>query len=109
MARVRVNGFAVSLEGYRAGPHQDINNPLGVGGTDLHEWLFPTRTFQRSLFGKDDGTTGVDDDFAARGFANVGVGFLEGTCSHPIEATGRTRTGKVGGETVHRTTLQCSS
>ena len=64
MTRVRVESFTISLDGYGAGPHQDVNNPLGVGGTDLHQWLFPTRTLQRALFGKDGGTTGVDDDFA---------------------------------------------
>lgn len=76
MTRVRVASFTISLDGYGAGPHQDINNPLGVGGTELHQWLFPTRTLQRALFGKDDGTTGVDDDFAARGFENVGAWIL---------------------------------
>lgn len=60
MTRVRVEGFTISLDGYGAGPNQDINNPLGVGGTELHQWLVPTRTLQRALFGKDDGTTGVD-------------------------------------------------
>src|SRR5260370_8287104 len=76
MTRVRVEGFTISLDGYGAGPNQDINNPLGVGGTELHQWLVPTRTFQRALFGKDGGTTGVDDDFAARGFQNVGAWIL---------------------------------
>jgi hypothetical protein len=45
MTRVRVESFTISLDGYGAGPNQDINNPLGVGGTDLHQWAFPTRTF----------------------------------------------------------------
>lgn len=76
MTRVRVEGFSVSLDGYGAGPHQDINNPLGIGGPDLHQWLFPTRTLQRVLFGNDGGATGVDDDFAARGFENVGAWIL---------------------------------
>ena len=76
MTRVRVASFTISLDGYGAGPHQDIHNPLGVGGTELHQWLFPTRTLQRALFGKDGGTTGVDDDFAARGFSNVGAWIL---------------------------------
>ena len=62
MTRVRVEGFTISLDGYGAGPNQDIDNPLGVGGTELHQWLFPTRTLQRALFGKDGGATGVDDD-----------------------------------------------
>ena len=76
MARVRVNGFTVSLDGYGAGPDQELSNPMGVGGGELHQWLFPTRTFQRGVFGNADGTTGVDDDFAARGFANVGAWIL---------------------------------
>src|SRR5687767_11584386 len=76
MTRVRVEGFTISLDGYGAGPNQDIRNPLGVGGTDLHQWLVPTRTIQRTLFGADGGTTGVDDEFAARGFRNVGAWIL---------------------------------
>lgn len=76
MTRVRVESFTISMDGYGAGPNQDLQNPLGVGGTDLHQWLFPTRTLQRALFGKDGGATGIDDDFAARGFENVGAWIL---------------------------------
>ena len=76
MTRVRVESFTISLDGYGAGPNQDINNPLGIGGTDLHQWLFPTRTLQRTLFGKDDGTTGVDDDFAAGMAEVIKAGFI---------------------------------
>ncbi len=76
MTRVRVESFTISLDGYGAGPNQDIDHPLGVGGTDLHQWLLPTRTFQRTLFGAEGGTTGIDDEFAARGFANVGAWIL---------------------------------
>jgi dihydrofolate reductase len=84
MTRVRVEGFTISLDGYGAGPNQDIDNPLGVGGTELHQWLIPTRTLQRALFGKDGGTTGVDDDFAARGFRNVGAWILGRNMFGPI-------------------------
>jgi dihydrofolate reductase len=76
MTRVRVESFTISLDGYGAGPHQDIHNPLGVGGSELHQWLLPTRTFQQNLFGNEGGTTGVDDEFAARGFENVGAWIL---------------------------------
>ncbi|MBS7807835.1 dihydrofolate reductase family protein [Variovorax sp. PCZ-1] len=76
MTRVRVESFTISLDGYGAGPNQDLKNPLGVGGTDLHQWLFPTDALQKSLFGKNGGTTGVDNDFAARGFKNVGAWIL---------------------------------
>lgn len=84
MTRVRVASFTISLDGYGAGPSQDIDNPLGVGGTDLHQWAFPTRTFQQKLFGADGGTTGIDDDFAARGFANVGAWILGRNMFGPI-------------------------
>jgi dihydrofolate reductase len=83
MTRVRVASFTISLDGYGAGRHQDIDNPLGIGGPELHQWLFPTRTFQRALFGKD-GTTGVDDDFAARGFENLGAWILGRNMFGPI-------------------------
>ena len=84
MTRVRVESFTISLDGYGAGPNQGIDNPLGVGGEDLHQWLFPTRTLQRSLFGKEGGTTGVDDDFAARGFQNVGAWILGRNMFGPV-------------------------
>ena len=84
MTRVRVEGFTISLDGYGAGPDQDLANPLGTGGTELHQWLLPTRTLQRALFGKDGGTTGVDDDFAARGFRNVGAWILGRNMFGPI-------------------------
>jgi dihydrofolate reductase len=84
MTRVRVEGFTISLDGYGAGPNQDIDNPLGVGGTELHQWLVPTRTFQRALFGKDGGAAGIDDDFAARGFRNIGAWILGRNMFGPI-------------------------
>ena len=76
MSRVRVASFTISLDGFGAGPDQSLEHPLGVGGTDLHGWLWPTRTFQRMLFGKDEGSTGPDDGFAARGFENLGAWIL---------------------------------
>jgi len=76
MTRVRVEGYSISLDGYGAGPNQALENPLGLGGPELHQWLFPTRTLQKTLFGADGGTTGIDDDFAARGFDNFGAWIL---------------------------------
>lgn len=84
MSRVRVEGFTLSLDGFGAGPDQDVHQPLGVGGGALHQWLLPTRTFQRSLFGKDAGTTGLDDDFAARGLRNVGAWILGRNMFGPV-------------------------
>jgi len=49
MSRLRVYFFAISLDGYGAGPNQDLNNPLGVGGMALHEWMFRTRTFRQMV------------------------------------------------------------
>lgn len=75
MPSLRVACFTLSLDGYGAGPGQDMDNPLGVGGGNLHSWFFPTRTFQ-AMFGKGEGTTGIDDDFAVRGMANLGAWIL---------------------------------
>jgi len=79
-----VESFAISLDGYGAGANQSISNPLGVGGDALHQWALPTRTFQRALFGADSGATGVDDDFASRGFKNVGAWILGRNMFGPI-------------------------
>ncbi|MBX3426402.1 MAG: dihydrofolate reductase [Pirellulales bacterium] len=84
MTRVRVESFTISLDGYGAGPDQSVDNPLGAGGADLHQWLFPTRTLQRTLFGKEGGATGVDEDFAARGFRNVGAWILGRNMFGPV-------------------------
>lgn len=84
MTRVRVESFSVSLDGFAAGPHQSIDNPLGVGGTELHEWAFPTRTFQKEVFGADGGSTGLDNDFAVRGFKNIGAWILGRNMFGPV-------------------------
>lgn len=84
MTRIRVASFSVSLDGYGAGPEQSLDNPLGIGGPALHEWVFPTRTFQRLLFGKDAGSEGIDDAFAARGFAKVGAWILGRNMFGPV-------------------------
>ena len=84
MTRVRVESFTVSLDGYGAGPDQSLENPLGVGGTDLHQWALPTRTFQRAVFGNEGGTTGIDEDFAARGFRNIGAWILGRNMFGPV-------------------------
>jgi dihydrofolate reductase len=72
LTRLRVHAFAISLDGYGAGPDQSLQNPLGVGGMGLHGWAFATRTF-RKMFGQDGGSTGIEDQLAARGFDNIGA------------------------------------
>jgi len=83
MSSVGVHGFALSLDGYGAGPNQNLANPLGAGGTALHEWTIATRTSQR-MFGQDGGASGVDDDFVARGFDNIGAWIIGRNMFGPI-------------------------
>jgi len=83
MTKLRVHSFSISLDGYGAGPNQNVDNPLGVGGLALHQWAFATRTFQK-MFGGEGGTTGVDDDFAARGFSNIGAWIIGRNMFGPI-------------------------
>jgi dihydrofolate reductase len=84
MSRLRVLCFSLSIDGFAAGPRQDLANPMGVDGMDLHQWVLPTRTMQRALFGADQGTTGTDDDFAARGFEKVGAWILGRNMFGPV-------------------------
>jgi dihydrofolate reductase len=83
MAKVRVCSFGVSIDGYGAGPEQDVEHPLGIGGEALFEWFFETRTW-RVMHGKDGGDPGVDDDFAKRGFENVGAWILGRNMFGPV-------------------------
>lgn len=81
--RLRVHCFSISLDGFGAGPDQSLETPLGVGGEALHEWFFPTRTF-RQMVGEDGGTTGVDEEFAARGLQNIGAWILGRNMFGPV-------------------------
>lgn len=90
--RVRVESFTISLDGYGAGPNQSIDTPLGVGGEELHNWFLPTQTFRnmhrsfdpRAGQGQVVGTTGLDDDFARRGFENIGAWILGRNMFGPV-------------------------
>jgi dihydrofolate reductase len=83
MSKLRLRSFSISIDGYGAGPNQDLANPLGVGGPALHQWFFATRTFQKIQAG-DAGKTGIDDDFASRGFSNIGAWILGRNMFGPI-------------------------
>jgi dihydrofolate reductase len=83
MARLRVESYSMSIDGISAGPDQSLENPLGVGGHALHDWAFKTDTFQK-MFGGESGSTGVDNDFAARGFRNVGAWILGRNMFGPV-------------------------
>lgn len=83
MSRLRVHAFSISLDGYGAGPSQSVEVPLGVGGESLHEWIFPTRTF-RQLGRKEGGTTGIDDNYVARGFEGIGAWIMGRNMFGPV-------------------------
>jgi len=83
MPKVLVRSFAVSLDGYSAGPSQDLENPLGVGGPKLMEWFFPLR-FWREMHGEAGGDTGVDNDMAKLGFENLGAWILGRNMFGPV-------------------------
>jgi dihydrofolate reductase len=83
MGKVRIAGFGVSLDGFGAGPAQDLEHPLGVGGEAMFDWLFSTRTFC-AMHGRDGGETGVDDTFARRGFENVGAWIIGRNMFGPV-------------------------
>jgi dihydrofolate reductase len=80
MSKLRVNAFGISIDGFGAGPDQTLENPMGIGGMGLHQWVFGTKTFQKmhadfaeSLIADKVSAEGIDDNFAARGFENLGA------------------------------------
>ena len=82
--KLRIASFTISLDGFGAGPDQSIEHPLGVGGASIHKWAFSTRTFQSRVLGSEGGAAGPDDDFAARGFRNVGAWILGRNMFGPV-------------------------
>jgi len=83
VAKLRVHNFAVSLDGYGAGPEQGPEAPLGLGGPRLHEWAFKTRFFQ-TMFGGEGGEEGVDNDFAVAGETGIGATLMGRNMFGPI-------------------------
>ena len=75
MGKVRVAGFAVSLDGFGAGAEQSLQDPLGKGGKDLHRWFFGTKTF-KAMFGQEGGSDGVDEKYAHRSMDGFGAFIL---------------------------------
>ena len=83
MSKLRVQSFSMSIDGYGAGPSQDLQHPLGVGGPELFDWFFHTRTWQQ-MHGHNDGETGADDAIAAQGFAGIGAWILGRNMFGPV-------------------------
>ena len=83
MGRVKVAGFALSLDGFGAGPDQSLDQPLGLCGPELMGWLFPTRTF-RAMIGQEGGSDGVDESFASRAMNGFGAFILGRNMFGPI-------------------------
>ena len=83
MAKLRVQSFAMSIDGYSAGPDQDLEHPLGVRGPELMEWFVPTRLWQR-MQGQQGGETGRDNEVAEQGFAGVGAWILGRNMFGPV-------------------------
>jgi dihydrofolate reductase len=83
MSRLRVSSFAISIDGYSAGPSQSLENPLGVGGPEIMQWFFHTRTWKQ-MHGEEGGSTDLDDQFAQRGFRDVGAWILGRNMFGPV-------------------------
>lgn len=83
MSKIKVSAFSLSIDGFGAGPRQSLEEPLGERGEDLHDWMFPTRTF-RTMVGKDGGSEGIDDGYAARAMAGFGAFILGRNMFGPV-------------------------
>lgn len=83
MTKILVDSFSVSLDGFGAGPNQSETDPLGVGGRQLHEWIFATKT-GRTMIGENGGDSGVDDEVFKRGFESEGPVIMRRNMFGPI-------------------------
>jgi dihydrofolate reductase len=71
MSELRVN-MMMSLDGFVAGPEQGPENPFGIGGMQLNEWLLPLRAF-RELHGDEGGEVNASTPFVEGWFENIGA------------------------------------
>jgi dihydrofolate reductase len=69
MGKVYVD-ISMSLDGFVAGPNQTLEQPLGEGGEQLHEWVFPLGSW-RERHGLSGGETGPEDDFVEESLRNT--------------------------------------
>jgi len=83
MSKVKVAAYSISLDGFGAGVKQDLTHPLGIGGEELHNWVFPTKKF-RSIGRQDGGTEGVDNKFVEKSFENIGAWILGRNMFGPV-------------------------
>src|SRR5438876_11536930 len=104
MTKLRVLSFGLSIDGYGAGPRQDLNNPLGVGGQVLLDWSRASQTWRKRHGAEGGDESGVDEEFGARGFRDIGAWILGRTCSVQFGDPGRIIAGEAGGGTTHPST-----
>jgi len=83
MSRLLVRSFSISIDGYGAGPDQTLENPLGVGGEELHEWFFHTHTWQ-AMYGDGGGESGPENDLAEQGMSGFGAWILGRNMFGPV-------------------------
>ena len=83
MPKLRVHNFAISVDGYGAGPSQSLDNPLGAGGQRLHEWVFATR-YGRRMIGEEGGEEGIDERFLVAGDTGIGATIMGRNMFGPV-------------------------
>src|SRR6187401_2905495 len=71
MPRLRFR-ISVSLDGYVAGPEQSVDNPLGIGGMRLHEWVFPLAAW-RAPHGLEGGEVNESSRVIEESLVNIGA------------------------------------
>lgn len=83
MSKLKVNSFAISVDGFGAGPDQDLQNPLGVRGPELMQWFFHTRNWNKKQ-GQDAGEMGIDNEMAEQGFHGIGAWIIGRNMFGPV-------------------------
>ena len=82
MSRLRLS-ITMSLDGYVAGPDQSEQDPLGVGGMELHEWLFPLKQF-REMHGEEGGEVNASSPVVEERRANIGATIMGRNMFGPV-------------------------
>ena len=83
MSKFLALNISISEDGFTSAPQQSLDNPMGEGGMALHQWVFPTKAFSKWM-GNGDGESGIDNDYVARGFTNIGANIMGRNMFGPV-------------------------
>jgi hypothetical protein len=109
MSKLRFT-ISMSLDGFIAGPNQSVDHPLGMGGTQLHEWVVPLKVW-RAMHGLEGGEVNESTAVIEESLRNIGASIMGRNMfgGHPGPWDTNKPWNVVGGKPIRPSITRCSS